>query len=88
MGHKKPFKQPKMQETDLQAFEPIVQNAMFFTMLNLDVRMTIYDFLYEWFPPLAYQKRSGREDDCRGMVLACKQANVVSTHLQCRFSAQ
>jgi hypothetical protein len=35
------FKRSKMQETDRQALEPIVQNAMFFTMLNLDVRMTI-----------------------------------------------
>jgi hypothetical protein len=74
-------KRSKMQETDRQALEPIVQNSMFFTMLNLNVRMTIDDFLYEWLPSLPYRKRWGREDDCRGMVLSWKQANGVCTHI-------
>jgi hypothetical protein len=73
---KNPFKRSKMQETDRQALEPIVQNAIFFTMLNLDVRMTIYELLYEWLPPLPYRKRWVREDDCRGLVLAVSKLTL------------
>ena len=67
-----------MQDTSILVPDPMAQNAMFFTLLNRDVRMSIYDFLYEWLPPLPYKKRWQKEDDCRGMVLACKQANLVS----------
>ena len=71
--------QPKtMKNAALSVPSPVVQDAMFFTLLNRDVRMSIYDFLYGWLPPLPYKKRWQKEDDCRGMVLACKQANLVS----------
>jgi hypothetical protein len=72
------FTRSKMQDTTVQAPSPVVQDSMFFTLLNRDVRMTVYDFLYKWLPPLPYKKRWGHEDDCRGMVLACKQASMVS----------
>jgi len=72
------LQQKTMQDAGMSAPSPVVQDAMFFTLLNRDVRMSIYDFLYEWLPPLPYKKRWQKEDDCRGMVLACKQANLVS----------
>ncbi|KAI4908373.1 hypothetical protein J4E90_008998 [Alternaria incomplexa] len=65
-----------MQDAALSVPSPVVQDAMFFTLLNRDVRMSIYDFLYGWLSPLPYKKRWQKEDDCRGMVLACKQANL------------
>ena len=67
-----------MQDAGMLVPSLVVQDAMFFTLLNRDVRMSIYDFLYGWLPPLPYKKRWQKEDDCRGMVLACKQANLVS----------
>ena len=71
--------QPKtMQDAALSVPSPVAQDAMFFTLLNRDVRMSIYDFLYGWLSPLPYKKRWQKENDCRGMVLACKQANLVS----------
>ncbi|KAI4944069.1 hypothetical protein J4E91_008924 [Alternaria rosae] len=72
-----PSIEPKtMQDAALSVPSPAVQDVMFFTLLNRDVRMSIYGFLYEWLPPLPYKKRWQKEDDCRGMVLACKQANL------------
>lgn len=74
-----PSIEPKtMQDAALSVPSPVVQDAIFFTLFNRDVRMSIYDFLYEWLPPLPYKKCWQKEDDCRGMVLACKQANLVS----------
>jgi hypothetical protein len=75
-----PLSERDMQDTTVSAPDPVVQESMFFTLLNRDVRMSIYDFLYESLPPLPYKKRWSAEDDCRGMVLACKQANLVSRH--------
>ncbi|KAI4709365.1 hypothetical protein J4E89_006114 [Alternaria sp. Ai002NY15] len=65
-----------MQDAGMLTPSPVVQDAMFFTLLNRDVRMSIYDFLYGWLPPLPYKKRWHKEDDCRGMALACKQGNL------------
>jgi len=67
-----------MQDAGMLILRPVVQDAMFFSLLNRDVRMSIYDFLYGWLPPLPYRKRWQKEEDCRGMMLACKQANLVS----------
>ncbi|KAI4951788.1 hypothetical protein J4E86_007204 [Alternaria arbusti] len=65
-----------MQDAGMLILRPVVQDAMFFSLLNRDVRMSIYDFLYGWLPPLPYRKRWQKEEDCRGMMLACKQANL------------
>jgi hypothetical protein len=65
------------QQTATEAHGPpdAVQQGPFFTNLNLDVRMTIYDYLYGRLPPLAVKNKAF---DKPGMVLSCKQASLVS----------
>jgi hypothetical protein len=54
------------------------QQGPFFNTLNRDVRLVIYDHLYVWLPPLIHKFcfDTPVEDDCRGMVLSCKLANI------------
>lgn len=54
---------------------PMSQQSPFFTKLNLDVRMMIYNHMYEELPPLVHKQG---KYDMPGMVLSCKQANLVS----------
>jgi len=71
-----------MHDDEASTVEPgiqqTVQTSPFFTQLNYDVRLIVYDHLYEHLPPLAYKKWSEPEDNCRGMIISCKQANHVS----------
>lgn len=46
----------------------------FFAKLNGDVRLVVYDYLYGSLPPLLAQK--SEQQDCQGLVLSCKRANV------------
>ena len=52
----------------------VLQNGPFFTKLNHDVRLIIYDYLYMCLPPLAHKQE---RYDKPGMILSCKQANLV-----------
>jgi hypothetical protein len=65
------------QQASTEAHGPpvAVQQGPFFTKLNLDVRITIYDYLYGRLPPLAVKNKAF---DKPGMVLSCKQASLVS----------
>ncbi|KAF2105347.1 hypothetical protein BDV96DRAFT_638894 [Lophiotrema nucula] len=54
---------------ELDSTLTLVQRGAFFALLNRDVRNVIYDHLYMHLPPLHLAS-----DDCRGLVLACKQA--------------
>lgn len=65
--------------TSVQTPTSLSQESMFFTKLNLDVRMIIYDELYGRLPPLAHKDEI---HDIPGMVLSCKQANLVSSGTQ------
>ncbi|KAJ4290406.1 hypothetical protein N0V90_010622 [Kalmusia sp. IMI 367209] len=67
-------KRAKIADAATEASQP---NSAFFTKLNYDVRWAIYDHLYEWLPPLAYQRHGNgfAVEDCHGLVLSCKQAN-------------
>jgi hypothetical protein len=58
-----------------QSPKPVLQQSLFFTKLNLDVRIMIYDHLYGQLPPLAHQ---GERYHKPGMIMSCKQANLVS----------
>jgi hypothetical protein len=55
--------------------KPKTQRSPFFTKLNLDARMMIYDYLYGRLPPLVHKQE---RYDKPGMILSCKQANLVS----------
>ncbi len=66
-----------MQAVPMQVSSPLIQDCLFFAFLSLDVRLIIYDFLYGWLPPLPYKKLFEKDEDCRGLILACKQANMV-----------
>ncbi|KAI4909859.1 uncharacterized protein J4E92_010475 [Alternaria infectoria] len=69
------YRKLQMKAAAVETPVPVVQDAMFFTLLNRDVRMSIYDFLYGWLPPLRY-KNPRTPGIGPGMLLACKQANL------------
>lgn len=48
-----------------------IQRGPFFNKLNLDVRRTIYECLYDGLPHRSYESA---KSDCNGLALSCKQA--------------
>jgi hypothetical protein len=66
----------QLEQTKVPAPVDVVQASPFYTKLNTDVRMAIYDHLYGHLPSLA---RKCKTHDIPGMVLSCRQANLVSS---------